>query len=101
MLLDLGTLDFLLLELQTSRGQHRLVVAATRAVIDMEALVQEIVTGTGIIIETRVTMKEKMLRNIILQNHVMGLQVTIKVIPTRRVLHALSGKEYLAVIYDM
>ena len=87
--LNLGTLEFLPVESRTSLGQPHLVVAAI-AVVNIQALVQAMVTGLGIAIETRGTTKKKRLRKITLEDHDMA--VTIKRTPSGRVLHALSGK---------
>lgn len=80
-------LDFLLPEFHTSLRQPHTAVVAIKAiaVINMEVLVQLAVTGIGILMETRLTMKKKKLKNTFLQNQDMGSQVTNKKAPSRRV----------------
>lgn len=84
------------MESHTSLGQPHIVVAAIRAVVNMEVLVQEMVTGLVIAIETKGTMKKKKWRKITLENHT--TVVTTKRNPSRRVLHGLPGRAYLTVI---
>lgn len=97
MLLNLGTLDFLLLELHPSLVQPHLVLTATRAVKDMVGLVQPMVTDIGTAIETRVVMKKEEIRMISLQNRLVESRVAIKETIQRRVLHTLPGRAYLTV----
>jgi len=70
------------------------VAAAFRAVVSMEALDLEMVTGLVITIETRWDPMMKITRG----NHTIPLQVTIKTTPSRRVLHALSGRTNLTAV---
>lgn len=86
------------MESRTRLRQPLTVVAATRAVVNMEALVQRIVTGLVIAIKTRVTMKKKKWRKITLESHAMALQMIIKRTLIRRVLHGLSGRAYLTAV---
>lgn len=76
-------------------GQPLIVVAASlRAVVSMEALDLEMVTGLVIAIETR---GDPMMK-ITMENHTILLQVTIKTTPSRRVHHDLSGRTNLTAV---
>lgn len=86
MLLNLGTSDFLLLASHISLVQPHLVVVATSAVVDIEVLVQAIVTDIETIIETRVAMKKEEMRKTSLQNHPMMSQAAIEETTSRKVL---------------
>lgn len=70
------------------------VAAAIRAVVSMEALDLEMVTGLVITIETR---RDPMMK-ITMGNHTMPLEVIIKTTPSGRVLHALSGRTILTAL---
>ena len=91
---NVGILEFLLVVLHTSLvGQPLIVVVASlRAVVSMEALDLEMVTGLVIAIETRGDLMMTM------ENQTILLQVTIKTTPSRRVHHDLSGRTNLTAV---